>query len=92
MASDAIWHEVRNLRRAGTPVVVSMGNYAASGGYQISGLPLLHITRWCLHVSSDNEANLRITRGVVHPKLAQLNSTHEIAGELQHAGISSSQA
>ncbi len=32
-ASDAIWREVVNARAAGKPVVVSMGNVAASGGY-----------------------------------------------------------
>jgi protease-4 len=32
-ASDAIWREVGNARAAGKPVVVSMGNVAASGGY-----------------------------------------------------------
>lgn len=34
-ASDAIWQEVRRLRRE-KPVVVSMGNTAASGGYYIA--------------------------------------------------------
>ena len=44
-ASDSIWHEVVRLRLSGKLVVVSMGNYAASGGYLISGLLLfaLHI-------------------------------------------------
>ncbi len=32
-ASDAIWREVNNARQAGKPVVVSMGDVAASGGY-----------------------------------------------------------
>ena len=41
VASDTIWHEVRRLRQSGKPVIVSMGNYAASGGYYISGLPRL---------------------------------------------------
>jgi len=35
MASDMIWHEV-DLTAKVKPVVVSMGNYAASGGYYIS--------------------------------------------------------
>ena len=34
--SDAIHREVALLRQAGKPVVVSMGNAAASGGYYIS--------------------------------------------------------
>jgi len=37
VASDAIHHEIMGLRAAGKPVVVSMGNYATSGGYLISG-------------------------------------------------------
>jgi len=34
-ASEAIQHEVRNLNKK-KPVIVSMGNYAASGGYWVS--------------------------------------------------------
>ncbi len=37
VASDAIYREVQRLREGGKPVVVSMGNVAASGGYYISG-------------------------------------------------------
>jgi len=36
VASDTIWREVVRARAAGTPVVVSMGDVAASGGYYIS--------------------------------------------------------
>ncbi len=36
VASDAIWREVRRAREQGTPVVVSMGNVAASGGYYVA--------------------------------------------------------
>jgi protease-4 len=36
VASDAIWREVARARAGGTPVVVSMGDVAASGGYFIS--------------------------------------------------------
>ena len=36
VASDTIWREVCRVRDAGKPVVVSMGNAAASGGYYIS--------------------------------------------------------
>ena len=35
LASDVIWHEIQ-LARQVKPVVVSMGDYAASGGYYIS--------------------------------------------------------
>jgi protease IV len=36
VASDAIWREVARAREAGKPVVVSMGDVAASGGYFVS--------------------------------------------------------
>jgi len=35
-ASEQIWHAVQKVKEAGIPVVVSMGDYAASGGYYIS--------------------------------------------------------
>jgi protease-4 len=36
VASDTVWNEVRRARAAGKPVVVSMGNMAASGGYFVA--------------------------------------------------------
>ena len=36
VASDAIWREVRQAREAGKPVVASMGDVAASGGYYVA--------------------------------------------------------
>jgi protease-4 len=36
VASDTVWHEVRRARAAGKPVVVSMGDVAASGGYFVA--------------------------------------------------------
>jgi len=35
-ASEQIWHAIQNIKAEGIPVVVSMGDYAASGGYYIS--------------------------------------------------------
>lgn len=35
-ASEQIWHAMSLLKEKGLPVVVSMGDYAASGGYYIS--------------------------------------------------------
>ena len=35
-ASEQIWHAIKMLQDKGVPVVVSMGDYAASGGYYIS--------------------------------------------------------
>lgn len=36
VASDTVWREVVLARKAGKPVIVSMGNLAASGGYFIA--------------------------------------------------------
>lgn len=36
MASEAIWRELELTKAKGIPVIVSMGDYAASGGYYIS--------------------------------------------------------
>lgn len=36
VASDVIWREVVLARKAGKPVIVSMGNVAASGGYFVA--------------------------------------------------------
>ncbi len=36
LASDIMWRELTLAREQGLPVIVSMGNYAASGGYYIS--------------------------------------------------------
>jgi protease IV len=36
VASENMWREVKLLKEAGKPVVVSMGDYAASGGYYIA--------------------------------------------------------
>ena len=35
-ASEQIWHAIQNIKAKNIPVVVSMGDYAASGGYYIS--------------------------------------------------------
>lgn len=35
-ASDQIWDSVNRAKKAGKPVVVSMGQYAASGGYYVA--------------------------------------------------------
>ncbi|HEX9859680.1 MAG TPA: S49 family peptidase, partial [Nitrospirota bacterium] len=36
VASDAIWRETINAKKAGKPVIVSMGSTAASGGYYVA--------------------------------------------------------
>ncbi|MCB9081367.1 MAG: signal peptide peptidase SppA [Lewinellaceae bacterium] len=36
IASENIWYALQRVKEAGKPLVISMGNYAASGGYYIS--------------------------------------------------------
>ena len=36
LASEVMWREIQKVKQAGKPIVVSMGNLAASGGYYIS--------------------------------------------------------
>lgn len=36
LASDVIWRETELIKKSGKPLIVSMGDYAASGGYYIS--------------------------------------------------------
>jgi len=36
VASDTIWHEILLAKKKGKPIIASMGNVAASGGYYIS--------------------------------------------------------
>ena len=38
LASENIWYSFKKLKKTGKPLVVSMGNYAASGGYYIACL------------------------------------------------------
>ena len=35
-ASDAIWRDLQRVKERGIPIVISMGDYAASGGYYMS--------------------------------------------------------
>jgi protease-4 len=42
LASDVMWRELQNLQQEGFPVVASMGNVAASGGYYLAmGCPVI---------------------------------------------------
>ncbi len=38
IASENIWYELKQIKDAGKPIIVSMGDYAASGGYYIACL------------------------------------------------------
>ena len=49
LGSDVIYQEVVKVQQAGKPVVVSMGNLAASGGYYISGSRITFLAHSMLH-------------------------------------------
>ncbi|MBW3601425.1 MAG: signal peptide peptidase SppA [Actinobacteria bacterium] len=79
VASDAIWHATVRAREAGTPVVVSMGNVAGSGGYFVA----MAADRIVAH-----PATLTGSIGVVggKPVLAGLKDKLGIATGQVHAG------
>ncbi len=70
-ASDQIAAAILRARRAGTPIIVSMGSVAASGGYYIAA-PADHITA--------NRGSLTGSIGVISGKIA-------IGGALERAGV-----
>jgi protease-4 len=70
-ASDQIAAAILRARRGGTPVVVSMGSVAASGGYYIAA-PADHITA--------NAGTLTGSIGVISGKIA-------LGGALERAGV-----
>ncbi|MDP8978333.1 MAG: signal peptide peptidase SppA, partial [Actinomycetota bacterium] len=79
VASDAIWRATVRAREAGTPVVVSMGNVAGSGGYFVA----MAADRIVAH-----PATLTGSIGVVggKPVLAGLKDKLGLATEELHAG------
>ncbi len=74
LASDMMWREIVRTQAAGKPVVVSMANYAASGGYYIAA-PADHIVA--------QRGTLTGSIGVFGGKLA-LGGTMEKIGVTQH--------
>lgn len=70
-ASDQIAAAILRARRAGAPVIVSMGSVAASGGYYIAALAD-HITA--------NRGSLTGSIGVISGKIA-------VGGALERAGV-----
>jgi len=83
LASEQIWHAIRSIRRE-KPVVVSMGDYAASGGYYIASAADSIVAEPATVTGS-------IGVFVVRPAFAGLYEKLEIGSELisrgPHAGI-----
>jgi ClpP class serine protease len=52
IASREIWDELMQVKASGKPVIASMGNVAASGGYYIAGGALIHIADCCFVVQT----------------------------------------
>jgi protease-4 len=71
VASDAIWREVVRAREGGTPVVVSMGDVAASGGYFIA-------------MAADT---IVAQPGTLTGSIGVLSGKPDVSGLLKHAGI-----
>lgn len=42
LATDEIWDEVLRVKASGKRVIASMGNMAASAGYEVAGQALCH--------------------------------------------------
>ena len=74
MASDSIWREVQQIRQSGKPIIVSMGTYAASGGYYISGASPVLLT--ALHFKA----------GVLVREVASLYASTQLQ-RLRHASV-----
>ncbi|MBO0776408.1 MAG: signal peptide peptidase SppA, partial [Actinobacteria bacterium] len=72
VASDAIWREVVRAREAGTPVVVSMGDVAASGGYFIA-------------MAADT---IVAQPGTLTGSIGVISGKPDVSGLLAHAGVS----
>lgn len=74
LASDLILREIRRTQEAGKPVVISMGDLAASGGYFISA--------WADHIVAD-PTTITGSIGVLGGKL-NFAGTYEKLGLSQH--------
>ncbi len=75
LASDMMWHDLLRVKASGRPVVVSMGNYAASGGYYISAP-----ADWIVAQPTTLTGSI----GVFGGKLT-FNGTYEKLGLTEHA-------
>ena len=82
VASEVIWREVKRLRDAGTPVIVSMGDVAASGGYYIA-CPADVIV--ALPATLTGSIGVLGGKLVAHELLARLGLT---TGSVEHGGRS----
>jgi protease-4 len=81
VASDTIWREVALTRQAGKPVVVSMGDVAASGGYFVSaGADVI------LAEPATITGSIGVVSGkpVVDDLAARLGISHEAVSGAQH--------
>jgi protease-4 len=84
LASDQLWHAIRSIRRD-KPVVVSMGDYAASGGYYVASAADAIVAQPATVTGS-------IGVFLVRPALTGLYEKLELIARGPHAGVMSGDA
>jgi protease-4 len=87
LGSEEIWRAIVKLREAGKPVVVSMADLAASGGYYVSAPANRIFAQATTITGSIGVLNTHVTFGPLLEKLGV--STHEVSRGA-HAGIANS--
>jgi protease IV len=87
VASDAIWRETRLARRAGKPLIVSMGALAASGGYFVS---MAADTIVAQPGTLTGSIGVMAGKPVVADLLDRLGVGHDAVAEGEHARMYSS--
>jgi protease-4 len=88
VASDTIWREVVRARAGGTPVVVSMGDVAASGGYFIA-----MAADWIVAQPGTVTGSIGVitAKPVVGPALGRAGITSDLIAQGAHAAMFSPQ-
>jgi protease-4 len=88
VASDTIWREVVRARAGGTPVVVSMGDVAASGGYFIA-----MAADWIVAQPGTVTGSIGVitAKPVLGPALGRAGITSDLVTQGAHAAMFSMQ-
>lgn len=81
LASDMMWNEVKRTQAAGKPVVVSMADYAASGGYYISAPADWVIAQPSTITGSIGVFGGKVSFGGLYEKLGMTSHTYKRGSE-----------